>query len=260
MDTRESGDGRRVVDDQRADRGTGQVSQLGEGAGLDRATTPDDRDGVADLLHLAQDVRGEQHRPSRVLDPLYVLGEDRLHQGVQAGGRLVEDVELGVDEEGGHERHLLAVALRVRACLLGRVELEAVQQGGFALSALRPIGSVVQPGQVVDGLAAGEVGPQAHVTGNVGEPAVQGHGVAPGVATEEPGGTGVAALQAEQHPDRGRLPGAVGAEESGDLTGTDGQVQAVERFDGAERLAQVGDFDGVRCHCHSQGERRVPRW
>ena len=66
----------------------------------------------------------------------------------------------------------------------------------------------------VDGLAAGQVGPQVDVARDVGEPAVQLGGVPPRVAAEQPGAAAVGVQQPEQHPDRGRLAGAVRAEEA----------------------------------------------
>ena len=63
--------------------------------------------------------------------------EDLLHQRVQARGRLVEDQQLDVGRQRGDQRDLLAVALGVGAALLGRVELEALEQ-------LRPA-RLVQP-------------------------------------------------------------------------------------------------------------------
>ena len=59
--------------------------------------------------------------------------EHRLHQRVEPGGRLVEDEQLGVGGERGDERDLLPVALGVRAALLRRVELEALEQLGAPL-------------------------------------------------------------------------------------------------------------------------------
>ena len=47
--------------------------------------------------------------------------------------------------------------------------------------------AAAQPAEQVDDLAAGEVGPQGDVAGHVGQPAVQGDGVAPGVAAEQLG-------------------------------------------------------------------------
>ena len=59
-------------------------------------------------------------------------------------------------------------------------------------------------------------------------------GVAPGVLAEDCDRAGAEPELAEQSADRGRLAGAVGAQEAVDLTGADGQVQSVQGGDGAE--------------------------
>ncbi len=119
-------------------------------------------------------------RPSaRAWDDL--LLEHLLHQGVEAGGRLVEEQEGDVGGEGGDEGDLLAVALGVRAALLGRVELERLEQ----LVALAPVDPAPEPSEQVDDLTAGEVGPQDDIARDVGELAVQLGGVVPGVAPEQ---------------------------------------------------------------------------
>jgi hypothetical protein len=83
------------------------------------------------------------------------LLERRLHQRIQARGRLVQQEQLGVRRERGDERDLLPVALGVGAGLLARVEVEALQQLGAALG----VQATAQPAEQVDGLASGQVRP-----------------------------------------------------------------------------------------------------
>ena len=56
------------------------------------------------------------------------VAERHLHQRVEAAGRLVEEQQVGAARERRDQLHLLAVALRQRAHLLGGVELEALDQ------------------------------------------------------------------------------------------------------------------------------------
>jgi hypothetical protein len=100
----------------------------------------------------------------------------------------------------------------------------------------------------VDGLPAGQIGPERHVAGNVGDPPVQRHRVPPGVAAEQPHGARFGAQQTQQHPDRGGLARAIGAEESADVAVRDGQVQPVQCLGASETLCQAVDF-------HRQGVR-----
>ena len=88
----------------------------------------DDAHPVAQRLDLGEDVARQQHRAPFGLDLADAVLEHRLHQRVEARRRLVEDQQLGVGRQRRDQADLLAVALRVRAGLLGRVELEALEQ------------------------------------------------------------------------------------------------------------------------------------
>ena len=151
--------------------------------------------------------------------------EDDLHQRVETGGRLVQEVELDVGGERRDERHLLPVALRVGADLLGRVELEPLQQR----AAPCPVETAAQGAQQVDHLTAGEVGPQVHLTGHVGQAPVQRDRVAPRVTAEHGRFAAVPAQQPQQDADGGRLAGAVRPQEAVHLPAPDRQVEVVER-------------------------------
>src|SRR6266536_3504821 len=223
------------------DRGAGEVAHLREGAGVDRTAGADDADPVAERLDLGEDVAGEQSRaPVGAFVP-DAVAKHRLHQRVQAGCRLVEEEQLHVGCERRDQGDLLAVALRVRPALLRRVEVEALQQFG-PLFLVEP---AAQAAQQADHLTAGQVGPQGHVPGDVGEPAVQLGGVAPGIPVEEAGGARVGAQQPEEYADRGGLPGAVRTQEAVHLAGADGQVETVQRAGPAEGLDQAGHRDCV---------------
>ena len=181
--------------------------------GLLRTAGADDAHPVAQRFDLGEDVARQQHGAAFGLDLADAVLEDGFHQRVETGGRLVEDQQLGVRRERGDEADLLPVALRVRAGLLRRVELEALEQ----LVAPARVEVAAQPAEQVDHLAAAELRPQADLAGDVREPAVQRHRVAPRIAAEELDAPGVGAQQPEQHADRRGLAGAVRSEESVDL-------------------------------------------
>jgi hypothetical protein len=103
----------------------------------------------------------------------------------------------------------------------------------------------VQPPEQVDDLAAGLVGPQRDIAGHVGQPPVQGGGLPPRVAVQQPGRPAVGSQQAQQYPDRRGLPGAVRAEEPMHLAGAHAQVKPVQRARPAEGLAEARDLDHV---------------
>ena len=218
-----------------------QVTQLGQRAVLHGPTGAQDADPVAERLDLGQDVAREQHRAAGAGLLAHALREHRLHQRVEARGGLVEQQQLDVGGERGDQRHLLPVPLAVAAAAPGRVEVEALEQ----VRAAARVDAAPQPAEQVDDLAAGERRPQVDVAGHVGQPAVQRRRVAPRVAAEQPHRAGVRPQQAEQHPDRGRLAGAVGPQEAVHLAGADLEVQPVEGDGAAEGLAEPGDLD--RC-------------
>ena len=244
VDAGEPVEPRRLLHRLDRDRGAREVAQLGQRAGLDRLARADDRHAVAQLLDLGEDVAREQHRPPRLARLLDAGLEDRLLQRVEAGGRLVEHEQLGVGRERGDERDLLPVALRVRAALLRRVELEALEQ----LGAPPRVEPAAQAAEQVDRLAAGQRRPQVHVAGDVGEPPVQRHRVGPRVAAEHPRLSPGLAQQPEQDADRGRLARPVGPEEAVDLAGGHLEVEPVERAEVAERLDEAGDLDRRPAH------------
>ncbi len=88
-------------------------------------------------------------------------------------------------------------------------------------------------------------GHSAHIAGHVGEPAVQRHHVVPRVAAEQLHAAAVGLQQAQQHPDRRGLAGAVRAEEPVHLAALDVQVQAAQRLERSVRLVQAFDADDV---------------
>src|SRR3954451_15196148 len=222
------------------DRRARQVAKLRERAAFHRPAVADDAHAIAQRLDLGADVAGEQAGAGGLALVLHARAEDLLHQRIEAGRRLVEDQQLGVGGQRGHERALLAVALGVGAALLRGIQLKALDQ---RVSALR-VQAAAQAPEQVDHLAAGQVRPQRHVAGDVRDAPVQGGDVAPRVAAEQARGAAVGAIEAEQNPDRGRLAGAVRPEKSMDLALGHRQIEAVQRARGAEGLDEVADLDG----------------
>jgi hypothetical protein len=161
---------------------------------------------------------------------------------VRPARRLVEQQQLDVGRQPGDERDLLPVALGIGAALLGRVQVEALEQLGAPVLVEPP----AQAAEEVDRLAAGEVRPQAHVTRDVGQATVQRDRVRPRVAAQKTRKAGVGAEESEQHADRRRLPRAVGAEEAVHLALGNVEVEAVERPHAPEGLDETGGRDCIR--------------
>ena len=207
----------------------------------------DDADAVAQRLDLGEDVAGQQHGRAVLGDPVDLAVEHLLHERVEAAGRLVEEVQLGRGREGGDERDLLPVALRVRAALLARIELERLAEPLLARAVVGLVGRAApQAAEQVDRLAAGEVRPDRDVARHVRDATVQCGGLGPRVAAEERRLASRRTGQPQQDAERGGLPGAVRSEEAVDLAGVDREVESVEGDGAPEPLLEAsGADDGV---------------
>ena len=84
----------------RLDRERGEVAHLGQRAHLDEPALPQDAHPVAQRLHLAHDVRGEEDGLPAVARLVDATAERLLHQRVESARRLVEDEQIGP----GHQR------------------------------------------------------------------------------------------------------------------------------------------------------------
>src|SRR5205823_1185571 len=149
-------------------------------------------------------------------------------------------------------------ALGVGPPLLRRIELEAFQQARAALG----VEPAPQPPQQVDDLAARERGPQRDIAGHVGEPPVQLHRLAPGVAPEQDSAAGIGPQEPEQDADRRGLARAVGPEEPVHLAGRHGEVEPVQCLRVPEGLVEPGDLDGRPHALHatpSRASAQTPR-
>ncbi len=229
-----------VADHLGLDRSAGQVTHRFQRAALDGTARPDDRDPVAQRLGLGEDVAGQQDRHAAVAGLADALLEHVLHQRIQAAARFVEQQQSGIRRERRDQRHLLPIALGVGARLLGRIEVEPLDQLGAPLL----VDAAAHPGQQVDRLPTGQRRPQRDIAGHIGHLAVQRDGVGPRVAAEQSHRSRVGARQAEQDADRRRLTRAVGPEEAVHLAIGDGQVEAVKGAHRAEVLRQPPDLDG----------------
>ena len=225
-----------------ADGGLGQGAQIRQVTALHGAPLLDDRHVRAQVLHLRQDVAGQQDGGAPVRGLADHVREDPLHEGVQARGRLVEDEQVHGRGQGGHERHLLRVALGVGPHFLGEVQVEALGELLLAGAVAR----AAQARQGVEHLPAREVGPQAHRAGHVGEAAVDGGGFAGGVHPQDAGAAAVGVVHAQQDADRRGLPRAVGAQEAVDLAFPNTKVEAVQGLDLPETLDEALGLDEIR--------------
>ena len=119
---------RHLAGEAQLDLVVGEVAQRLDPVDLDEPAVADDRDPVAGLLDLAEDVAREEDRPALGLGLADDLVERLLDERVEAGRRLVEDQQVRPMLEGDDQADLLLVALRVLLELPARVDVEARDQ------------------------------------------------------------------------------------------------------------------------------------
>ena len=218
--------------------------QVVEGAGGGHHPTGEDDGGVADPLHLFEQVRGEQHGdPELVADAVDELQHAVALHGVEAVGGLVEHHQVGVVGQGLGQLDALALAgghgADRPAALLAEPHLPQGVAG--------PVGGLLA-GQAVDlGHVAHQVhrlhiGRQQGVFGAVAEPGPHLGTGGGGVQTEHLDGPAIGPGETEDHADEGGLAGAVGPEQSGDAPAHRERGTA-EHGGGAPPLHHVGDLD-----------------
>src|SRR4029079_16485296 len=105
-----------------------EVTELTQATGLHRPALANDGHAVGQRLGLAQDVAAQQDGPAFVAQRAHARPEVDLPQRVEAGRRLVQEVDVGVAGERRDQRDLLTVASGVRPRLLGRVEVEQLEE------------------------------------------------------------------------------------------------------------------------------------
>jgi len=131
------------------------------------------------------------------------------------------------------------------AHLLVRVELETLHQP----VSVGDVRAAVQAGEELERLRRGHRRPQRRLTRHVGDAAVGGRRVAPGVDPEELRPARRRAMQPEQQADRGRLAGPVGPEVAVNLALAYGEIQHVERDGLPVALGQSVRADGLHVRC-----------
>jgi hypothetical protein len=145
---------------------------------------------------------------------------------------------------------LLAIALRelVDAPVDGHVE--ALDE----LLAQRRIHTTARSGEPVQELAAGHPRVELELAGEIAAARMDRDTVAAAVEAEHPSASRARVTEVQQRPDRGRLPGTIGAKEPEHLPRLDTQVQMVDRDRLPEHLRQPIGFDrgahhGLRARC-----------
>jgi hypothetical protein len=210
----------------------------------------DDADAVGQLVGLFEVLRREEDRDAvGLVEPPHLGPHRRPAGGIEARGRLVEEEDLRAMDERHRqvEATLHAAGVRLDPVVDGGADVDEadhVVHAGLDVGRPEPVEPTLQIEQFATRLLA------------IDRRVLQRHPDAkPDVAWlcghVEAGDRCAAARRREQgaeHLDRGRLAGAVGAEEPVDLTGRHVEVDAVHGIVLTEALAEVSSLDGW-LHC-----------
>lgn len=215
---------------------------MGRALGDHRAAV-DDRDAVGERVGLLQVVRDEHDRGPVRAQGSHLVPEIRAVLRVQTAGRLVEEEHLGPVDDAECDVQAAALAARVGAGdavdeLAERQQFDQLVGAAGGLLGAHPVQLRLQVQVLTTG--GGQVG--AAELADVADPATH---LVRAASDVDPGDLGAAPVdrqQRRQHPHRGRLPRPVGTEQTEDLAGADGEVDAAHRLHRAapacEGLAQ----------------------
>jgi hypothetical protein len=190
-------------------------------------------------------VLGGQHDGGAVGDELADHRPDLVAAvRVEAGRRLVEEEHRRPVHERRRKVDPAAHAARVGAHWpVGRLaQLEALEQLARARRG-RPARQVDEPSDQTQVLASGQIAVDGRILSRQTDPLPHGLRLADDVETEHLRPTRVGQQHRRQHADGGRLAGPVRAEQTEHRPGGDLEVDARQRLDRAEPLAQALDAD-----------------
>ena len=220
----------------------GEPANLLDAVDLDEAAVADDRDAVAGPIDLIDDVRREEDRSTGLARLADEPIEGLLHQRIETRCRFVEDHQVGPVLEGDDEANLLLVTPRVLLEAAAGIELEPLDE----VADVRPVDPATQVPEVVDGLPARQPVVQVEFAGQIADAAVDGDRVDRRLDAEDLGPPRRRPDQVEQNPHRGRLAGAVRAQEAEDLARGDLEIELDDAAVLAVALGQSFGLDDGR--------------
>jgi hypothetical protein len=109
---------------------------IGRGAAETDGAVVQDGHAVAQLVHIGQRVRGQEHGAAGAVQAAQLVLEQGARFRVEAGHRLVEDVHRLARQQAGGQAQLLGHAFGIAAHLpleRGRIEVERGQHGAHGL-------------------------------------------------------------------------------------------------------------------------------
>ena len=204
----------------------------------------DDPDVVGELVGLLQVLGGEEDGGAVVVQRPHLLPDRLAADRVEPGGRLVEEEHARfVDQRRGEvEPALHAARVGADAAVGGGGQVDPLEQVVGAAPALGG-GDALQGRLQADQLAAGHQRVERRFLQGDADRAPHRPRLLDHVVAGDRGAAAGRQQQRRQHPHRGRLAGAVGAEEAVDLALLDGDVDALHREHLVEGALQSLDHD-----------------
>src|SRR6266550_4575169 len=224
-----------IADEPQLDLVVGEVPQCFDAVDLGQEAVSDDRDPVAGLLDLAQDVAGKEDCPAVRLRLADDLVEGLLDERVETRGRLVEDEQVWSMLKRHDQPDLLLVPLRVLLELARRVDIEAGDEIGLVCR----VDAAAKIREVFDRLAAGQLVVEGELAWQVADPPMDRDGIGSRLDAEDRRPAAGRPEVVEQDPDRRRLPGAVRAEKAERLALVDLEVDIDDATVRAVRLGEL---------------------
>ncbi len=203
-----------------------------------------DHEPVAQLLRLVHVVGRQDERHAALLESVEAIPEQVARLRVEAGRRLVEEQQLGlVDERAGDRQAALHPARHVLDLVARPLrELGEVEQLVGAAGAFRAAEAEV-PAVDHEVLADRELVVERVLLGHDAEARPDLRTVPFGVQAQDGQRAVADRRDARDHPHRGGLAGAVGAQEAERFAGRDVEVDGVHGGELAEPLGQSAGMD-----------------
>ncbi len=211
--------------------------ERGRGVLGDQEPAGDDSHPVGELVGLLQVLRCQEDRRAVVVQRLHLLPDRLAADRVEAGGGLVQEEDPRLVDERGSEVEPALHAARVGAdpAVRGVVESDPGEQSFGALLALGARQSVKRRLEA-DQLTPGHQGIERRFLERDADRLADLAGLGDDVVAGDLRGAAGGAKKRREHPDRGRLAGAVRAQEGVDLAFGDVEVDAADGLYAASEL------------------------
>ncbi len=203
------------------------AAQVRERALVDDAPAIDDRDAVAQFLHLRELVAGEQHRDAFAGEAADQLAHVAHAGRVEAGRGLVEDQQARAPQQRRGDPQPLAHPMRVATHLVLGTGSQLYDREHLVDA--RGCAVAVEPGQQLEVLASGQVRVEPRCLHEPGDALQRPRAHTQRVMPEQLHRALARHDQAERHAQRRRLARPVGPQEPVHVSRTDVQVDVIDR-------------------------------